>query len=254
MLKPERKNSIVSLVNQVGFVSVGAISQQLGVSEMTIRRDLEELAEEGCLTRVHGGARSIGSNHGVMVAREYTTPEKHRYHMGEKREIARSASQLVTDGETVFLGAGTTCEALARELVHRHIRIVSNSFLVFDIVKDSESAQCCLVGGDYRSGTGAFVGVLAERSIALLGIDKAFIGVNGLSEGTVYGSNSLEGSVFSLTMRKAEKCYILTDSSKIGLRDFFGFYQLAAVDAVVTEHMLSAEKRAEIEKYTHVVS
>jgi hypothetical protein len=60
----------------------------------TIRRDLEELAEEGCLTRVHGGARSIGSNHGVMVAREYTTPEKHRYHMGEKREIARSASQL----------------------------------------------------------------------------------------------------------------------------------------------------------------
>ena len=112
MLKPERQNAIVTLVTKLDFASVKQISEQLDVSEMTIRRDLEELAEVGRLTRVHGGARSIAGLHGTVARREYTTSEKHQQHAIEKEQIAQTAARLVQDGDTVFLGAGTTCEAL----------------------------------------------------------------------------------------------------------------------------------------------
>ena len=253
MLKPERQNAIVTLVTKMDFASVKQISEQLDVSEMTIRRDLEELAEVGRLTRVHGGARSIAGPHGTVARREYTTSEKHRQYAIEKEQIAQTAARLVQDGDTVFLGAGTTCEALARALANVHLRAITNSIQVFSALNECNALDVILIGGEYRPNTGAFVGGISERSIEAIGISKAFVGTNGVHDGLIFCSNSLEGSLFRMALNRADARYVVTDSSKMGKRDFYGFYDVVNLDGIVTDAAITEKQTKALSELTEVI-
>lgn len=253
MLKSERQDSIVELVNEEGTITVRSISERLGVSVMTVRRDLEELSEVRRLLRVHGGARSVADFQGVMVPRELTNTEKSQINIDAKEQVAEHAAGLVEDGATVFLGAGTTIEALARRIVNRPIRVVTNSLNVFQIISETRGHDPYLVGGNYRMATGAFVGPMAERMVDLIGIDQAFVGVNGIHDGLASTSNAAEGNLQRLALDRADERYLACDSSKVGKRDFFGFYELSRIEAVVTDGLLSKEQRAKLEKYAKVL-
>lgn len=253
MIKAERQDRVRQLLEAQGTVSVKEISDALGVSDMTIRRDLEELANLGEIERVHGGARSANGRSRSMLRREYSHTEKRTKHAEEKLQIARAAVSLIEEDSTVFLGTGTTVEQMASILPSFHLRIITNSLSVFNLLENREDCELCLVGGMYRRRTAAFVGPTAESTLEALGIDTAFIGANGILGGGVSTSNMEEGHIQHLAFGKADARYLIADSSKIGKRDFYTFYHLSDLDAVVCEPEISAEDRAAVEEYTRVI-
>ena len=248
MIKAERQDKVRQLLEEQGTVSVKEISDALGVSDMTIRRDLEELASLGEIERVHGGARSAQSRPHAMLRHEYSHSEKRTKHAEEKLQIARRSVELIEEGSTIFLGTGTTVEQMASML-----RIVTNSLSVFNLLEAREDCELCLVGGVYRRRTAAFVGPTAEDTLRALGIDAAFIGANGILDGDVSTSNMEEGRIQQLAFSKADSRYLIADSSKIGKRDFYTFCRLDSLDAVVCEPGITAEDRTAIEEHTQVI-
>lgn len=254
MLKTERQDAVVRLTDEQGTLTVRDASESLQVSEMTIRRDLEELAAQGRVIRVHGGARSVRGERGLVVPREFTHSEKRALHREEKAAIGRLAAGLIEEGNTVFLGAGTTMEQVAQQLPEVPMRVVTNSLSVFDIVRRRDDIELCLIGGTYRPSTDAFVGPMAEQAVQTLGLDKAFIGVNGILDHAVSTSNMEEGRFQSLVLEASDQRVIVTDSSKLGRRDFYTFYDLDSVDALVTDRLVTPELRAALESHTRVLS
>ena len=203
MIKAERQDKVRQLLEEQGTVSVKEISDALGVSDMTIRRDLEELASLGEIERVHGGARSAQGRPHTMLRHEYSHSEKRSKHAEEKLQIARRAVELIEEGSTIFLGTGTTAEQMASMLPAFRLRIVTNSLSVFNLLEEREDCDLCLVGGMYRRRTAAFVGPTAEDTLRALGIDAAFIGANGILDGDVSTSNMDEGRIQQLAFSKA---------------------------------------------------
>lgn len=253
MIKAERQDSIRRIVEERGSASVRDIARELSVSEMTIRRDLEEMSEQGDLVRVHGGARATGPRRKSMIRYEYSHTEKRDRHASEKHAIASRAVSLIEPGATVFLGAGTTVEQMVPLLPDCQLRIVTNSLSVFNLLEGHPLYDLCLIGGMYRPRTAAFVGPLAEDAIAKLGLDIAFIGANGIYEGEISTSNAEEGRFQQIALDKADSRYLVADSSKIGKRDFFTFYHLIQVDGLICDEEISAEARTTIEEYTDLV-
>lgn len=254
MLKSERQDAIQRLCDALGTVTVRQVADELQVSDMTVRRDLEEMSGQGRVVRVHGGARCVTGERGLTVPREFTHREKRALHVDEKRAVAARAAALVEPGETVFLGAGTTMEQLAQALPAGRLRVVTNSLSVFGLLRDRPDTELCLVGGIYRSATDAFVGPMAERSLELLGIDAAFIGCNGVVDGAVSTSNMEEGRFQNEVLERSDRRYVVCDSSKVGRRDFYTFYPLGDVDALVTDRRLAAGELADLARYTEVLN
>lgn len=253
MIKAERQDKVRQLLDDHGTVSVKEISDALGVSDMTIRRDLEELANRGEIERVHGGARSASGRVRSMLRHEYSHSEKRAKHAGEKLQIAHTAVSLIEEDMTVFLGAGTTVEQMAALLPSFHLRIITNSLSVFNILENREDCDLCLVGGMYRPRTAAFVGPIAEGALGTIGVDAAFIGANGVLGDDVSTSNMEEGHIQRLAFGKADARYLIADTSKIGKRDFYSFYRLSDLDALVTEPGITSEQREAVEEYTQVL-
>ena len=240
MIKAERQDKIKQLLDERGSAAVKDIAANLGVSEMTVRRDLEEMSSLGEIVRVHGGARTNGSPRQSMLRREYSHNEKRSKH----------AARLIEPDSTIFLGASTTVEQMIPYLPACHLRIVTNSLSVFNLVEGRPDCDLCLVGGTYRARTGAFVGPLAEDFISKIGLDAAFIGANGVFEAQTSTSNIEEGKFQQLAFEQADARYLLVDASKIGKRDFFNFYSLEDLDAVVCDASLEEGQRESIEEYT----
>lgn len=259
MLKAERQEQIVANLMASGTTTVGAIARALDVSEMTIRRDLEELSERGIIERVYGGARIPSSlkesysSTGVPLLREYSHLEKRRLHTQAKQQVAKRAALLVEDGDTVFLGAGTTVEAMVECLPACRLRIITNSLSVFRLLEHNAQCELYLVGGLYRQQTGCFVGSMAEEAVSPLGIDKAFIGANGVTNGALFTYNMDEGKIQRLAFDKARERYAVCDASKIGRRDFYAFYRLSDLTALICDDGLDDAARADIAQSCRVL-
>ena len=149
MLKQEKLDNILETVNTKGTITVKEIMTRLDVSDMTARRYLQELADKDLLVRVHGGAEKIRT--GSILNNERSNIEKQSLQIAEKQEISRFAGHLIDEGETIFIGPGTTLESFARELPIDNIRVVTNSLPVFLILNERKLTDLILIGGNYRS-------------------------------------------------------------------------------------------------------
>lgn len=233
MLKNERQQLIVGLCDETGAVSVHDVAERLGVSEMTVRRDLDDLARAGRIVRVHGGARKPADPASPMVGRELAHGEKRSLHVAEKVEAAGLALAMVEPATTIFLGPGTTVEELARRLPDVALRVVTNSISAFSMLKGRPSLDLILVGGDYRASTDAVVGPLAEAMVASLGFDMAFVGCNGVGPDGVSTSNAEEGRLQHEVLGRSASKVVLCDPSKLGRRDYYMFFGAEELDAVI---------------------
>ena len=253
MLKTERREAICKLVDKRNTITTVELAGALAVSEMTVRRDLADLAHMGRVVRVHGGARSILGARGTAIPRELTHHEKVNAHEREKAQVASAALAYIDEGSTIFLGTGTTVELLARLLPLIRLRVITNSLPVVGALCNREGIDLCCIGGTYRPSTGAFVGAIAEDVLSHLGIDAAFIGLNGIFDHTASTSNTQEGRLQRIALDRANLRYLLADCSKLHRRDFCGFYDLVNVDALMTDRLINPEQEAEITQYTKVV-
>ncbi|HFH9504185.1 TPA: DeoR/GlpR family DNA-binding transcription regulator, partial [Streptococcus pyogenes] len=137
MKKKERHEKILDILKVDGFIKVKDIIDEMNISDMTARRDLDTLADKGLLIRTHGGAQYLDYSSAKDEGHEKTHTEKKVLQTTEKKQIAQRAKNIIKDGETVFIGPGTTLEHLAVELKNRNIRVITNSLPVFLILHPS---------------------------------------------------------------------------------------------------------------------
>ena len=225
MLKKERLLILTEIVNQEGIITVADIVKQLNVSDMTVRRDLDELDKAGKILRIHGGAQSIS----YALDQELSHTEKQEVQKEEKKAIAKLAASYVEDGDTIFLGPGTTIEILASYLGGKKIRIITNSYPVFENLRQYDTADIIMIGGDYRKNTGAFFGPIANDNLKKLKFSKCFI------------SAMAEGETQNIALNNSRTKYLLADNKKFNRDDFYNFYNLHDIDHLVTDDHISAD-------------
>ena len=237
MLKKERLQWILEKVNAKGVITVNDVIKELGVSDMTVRRDLDELDKDGLLIRIHGGAQSIDSPK-IRSKHEKSNTEKQELQIEEKRAIAKFASQLVQEGETIFIGPGTTLEYFASELVAKNIRVITNSLPVFNILNENKNTDLILTGGEYRDITGAFVGSLTANYLQNLKFSKAFVS---------------EGEIQRIALDNAIETFLLVDHEKFDKYDFYDFYRISDINHLVTDSAITSDTKEKFGQLTDII-
>lgn len=251
MNKFQRLEEITKLVNKKGTVRVSEIMESFGVTDMTVRRDLIELEEQGLLKKIHGGARS----NSAFQYREISHKEKHTLNIEEKRHIAKLAANIIEEGDTIFLGPGTTVESFAEEINNQRLSVVTNCLPVFNILlkKKSETFKVFLLGGEMRQVTESFVGEVTNTSLEKMHFSKMFFSANGNREDDVMTSTVEEAYTQRLAISRSVEQYLLLDSSKIGKEDFSVFCQLSQLTAVITDKK-DEEKVSQLSKWTEIIN
>jgi Transcriptional regulators of sugar metabolism len=176
MFNEERKKEILSAISDKGNVKVSELSKAYNVSEVTIRKDLQELEEEGLVKRVHGGAVL---DHSIKF--EPTFSEKADKFINEKSIIGKAAAALIEDGDTIALDAGTTTLQVAKHITARNLTVVTNSLDIAVELAEKQNIEVIVVGGILRLETRALVGPVADMALDNIRVDKAFVGTNGIS-------------------------------------------------------------------------
>ncbi|MBO3445537.1 DeoR/GlpR family DNA-binding transcription regulator [Clostridium sp. CCUG 7971] len=249
MLKRERLVKILNKINNQGIVTVNEIINDINVSDMTVRRYLDELDKSGKIIRIHGGAQSIS----YAIDQELSHSEKLNLQIDEKEQIAKVAASYIHDGDTVFLGPGTTIELLAHHLIDKRIRIVTNNYPVFDILKQSISADIIITGGDFRKNTGALVGPIANSTLKNLNFTKAFVSSNGIHNEDISTYSVEEGEAQRIALNNSRTKYLVADNKKLNKDDFYVFYDLHDIDYLITDYTISKEVKQHYEQYVDII-
>ena len=250
MKKKLRQDRILDLVNAQGTITVSQIMDELNVSDMTVRRDLTEMSDRGLLIRTHGGARRLPVSDD-KTERSHT--EKSEIQNDEKSRIVSKAASFIHDGETIFIGPGTTLALLAEELRNRTVRIVTNSLPVFELLNRSQSVDLLLVGGEYRAITGAFVGSVPCNVIKSMHFSKSFISANAISDTSIFTYSEAEGEVQKIALNQAVETFLLADSTKFERYDFYDFYEVADLTHIITDQGLNKEDAELLKEKTDLI-
>lgn len=243
MLAPQRQALILDEVRRTGGVRVSDLTRQLGVSDMTIRRDLEALAERGLLEKVHGGATALA---------EHSTHEpgfevKSSRQLAEKEAIAEHAATWVRPGSAIGVSAGTTTYALARHLCDiAGITVVTNSIPVADVLyRDGRTDQTVILTGGLRTPSDALVGPFAVSAIRSLHLDIVFMGVHGMDSRSGFTTpNLMEADTDRALVAAARRLIVLADSSKWEMVGISSIAALSDADVVITDSNLAEGARA----------
>jgi len=236
----ERKQTILAILSEQGSISVSTLSQDLGVSEVTIRSDLKELEEKGFVNRTRGGA---------APAMHRDILERQRVRLDIKNRIAKAAAELVKDGDVIMIEAGTTTALVAKYLMgKRDVHIVTNSLLVFSYARLNPSLQITMTGGEFRRATESMVGPIALETIDKLNVRLAFVGTDGFSVERGMSTHLVEGAEIVKAMKRhAETTVLVADSTKYGKVGFASVLPLSEVNCIITDSELSTQARRELE-------
>ncbi|MBB4711232.1 DeoR/GlpR family transcriptional regulator of sugar metabolism [Streptomyces luteogriseus] len=241
VLAERRHQLILRALRAGGPAAVTDLSEQLGVSPATIRRDLVKLEEDGLLTRVHGGA--------VVEEGDQPFAEVAEVRVNEKDAIAERAAAMIEDGQSVLLDIGTTAYRLARQLHGRRLTVITSNLVVYEELADDEGIELVLLGGMVRREYRSLVGFLTEDNLRQLHADWLFLGTSGVRPGgQVMDTTVVEVPVKRAMIKAGEKVVLLADAAKFpghGMAKVCGPEDL---DAVVTDEPVDAATRASFQE------
>lgn len=211
MLKEARFSSILEAVNTRKYISLHALMEITGCSESTIRADLIELAKEGKLLRLRGGAQAINDE---TLSYELSVEDKMGIQYAQKKMIAQKAVQLIKPNMLIYLDAGTSTYALAEELDVPNVQVFTNSVLIARKVV-SKGHKAYVIGGKLKYATDAFIGSMAEGILSQFRFDLGFFGTNGVDATSGCTTPDVEeASIKRKAISQCREAYILADSSK----------------------------------------
>jgi DeoR family transcriptional regulator, aga operon transcriptional repressor len=233
----ERQRELARLLERTGRLSVAQICEQFSISEATARRDLEALSEQGHVQRVHGGA---------VLARQAAPEEpilrRSREQENEKEQIGRTAAALVQDGETVFLGSGTTVLQVAQHLVTRNIAVITNSLPVINLMSEKENIELIALGGMLRDSELSFIGHITEQALSEVRADKIMIGIRAISLDQGLTNDYLPETLTDRAILNAgRETVIVADNTKCGVMSTAFVAPLTAMHTLVTDDQTDTE-------------
>lgn len=235
-----RRVELIDWLERDGERSIEDMAGRFGVSSMTIRRDLQELADAGRVIRTHGGAAPA-----QRISFEFRFLERTRQQADEKQQIARLAASLISPGESVMLDSSTTTLAIARQLpAIGNLRVVTTSLPIASELFGREGIEVVILGGSLRKDSPDLTGALTDNNLELIHTDIAFIGADAVDpQGYLYNVSPEIGRMLQRMATTADRVYAVADHTKIGrhelmrfahLRDWFGLLtDDGADDAVI---------------------
>src|SRR5579875_3093276 len=245
IIAQERRRKIFEIIESSGIVSVRDLARRFTVSSITVVRDLQELEEQGLIRRVHGGAISL---RGASYEPPFSAREAE--HAEEKRRIAARAVELVNDGESLLLDVGTTTLEIARALKgKRNLTVLVTNLRAALELANQSAIQVIVVGGKLRSSELSMVGHLTEQTLRSFQVDKAFIGVGGITlEHGLTEFNFDEAGTKRAMFECARERIVVADHTKFGKVMFTRVAPLSEVDLIVTNHEIDEGATRELEE------
>ncbi|WP_193452775.1 DeoR/GlpR family transcriptional regulator [Pseudomonas nitroreducens] len=227
---PPRQQNILDLVRERGYLSIEEIAQQFAVTPQTIRRDINQLAEQNLLRRYHGGAAWDSS---IENTAYNTRADQMR---DEKQRIAEAIAAHIPDNASLFINIGTTTEAIARALLgHRNLKVISNNLHVASILAGKDDFEVLIAGGTVRSD-GGVVGQAAVDFIEQFRVDFAVVGISGIDEdGSLLDFDYQEVRVSRAIIDNARQVFLAADSSKFGRNAMVRLGPISLVNRVFTD-------------------
>src|SRR3990172_2232326 len=213
MFAPERRQKIIDIVERVGSISISDLSRRLAVSGSCVRKDLRFLEAKGLIERTHGGVLAKRKVRG-----ELTLEEKESEHAPAKARVARAARAMIKDGDTIWLDGGSTNLMIAKELSSaRNLTVLTNSLAVAQELLNSSGVEVIICGGMLRRVTTSIVGPFAHALIERVNLDKAFIGLDGISlDGGCTVASVEDAETKRRAIERAIETIVVFDSSKFG--------------------------------------
>lgn len=245
LIPEQRHQELVRLLRRAGVLSIRHLVDLLGVSHMTVRRDIAVLEESGQVVSVQGGVR-LTDWIGMEPPRERAS--RAVLELPRKRAIAEVAAELVEDDMVIFLDAGTTCEAIVPFLATRRgLTVVTNDFFVVTTLFDYPAVETIHTGGAVDISSGSSAGALAAATLASISLDLMFLssGTWDLTHGVTTPSTD-KVVLKQAAMGAASRTVLLADSTKFGTFERFRVTPLAAIDTITTDDDLAPEVRAAI--------
>jgi len=244
LIPADRQKQIHELLRERGVVSVAELASLLKVSELTIRRDLDELSRKGFAERTHGGAIL---NQRVSVEPLYQ--QKDASHKSEKESIGTAAAALVEEGDTLIVNSGSTTLEVIRALKTRKVRIVTSNLGAAEVAAEADF-ECILLGGLYRPRSNSLVGAMADLALQQVYGSKAFIGVDGISFKYGLTTPILEEAEIARRMieRTPGQVVVVADHSKIGVVSNFVTAPIDKIDVLITDACIEGDFRSALEK------
>ena len=237
MPQPDRHDLLVSHLEHSGRASVAQLARDLGVTPATIRRDLQQLADEGRLLRTYGGA-TVADRRLVRDGRA----------IDAKRAIARAAEHLVVDGTTIAISSGTTALEFARRLVDRRLTVITNALDVANVLVDRAGIELIVVGGAVRPRMHSMLGHLSGLAASELRADTLFFGIGAISlEQGLMNDYVPEIQTDRALRAMARRLVVLADATKFDLVAPAYVFGLEDVDVVVTDSSVAEDTVAEME-------
>lgn len=226
-----RHARIETLIRERGFVTIGALSDQLGVTVQTVRRDLAEMSDAGRITRFHGGAGLPSSIQNIEYAARKVLNIK------EKEEIAQLVAAQIPDNSSLFINIGTTTEAVARALLqHQGLSFITNNLNVAALVESNSDLKVIVTGGTVRNRDGGIVGQASCDMISQFRVDFGIIGISGIdADGTLLDYDYDEVRAAQAIMRNARRLLLVADHTKFTRRPMVRMGSITQVSALFTD-------------------
>lgn len=237
MFAEERKREILKLLQVQGKVKTLALAERFEVSEPTIRRDINEMDEQGLLIRTHGGAIAL-----EPAEQEPSFVEKSDRFLKEKEQIGRIAAAMIHDGDTVVMDTGTTTLMIARHMQAENVTVVTNSLDIAYELEHKPNIEILITGGIIRWNTRAMIGPVADAALERFRVDMAFIGANAVSlENGITTPNIGEADIKRKMMQVAKKTFVVLDHTKFDKTTFSRIADLNEISGIITDPGVSEE-------------
>ncbi|WP_053219935.1 DeoR/GlpR family DNA-binding transcription regulator [Virgibacillus senegalensis] len=244
MLSIERYQRILAELEKQKIVKVSALSRQLGVTEKTIRIDLETLEKRGLLTRIHGGAMLEKSEESLLPIEE-----RQSSHNEVKQAIAKRAVELIEPGETILMDGGSTTVEIAKLLGDQEVTVITNDLNIAHVLQDKQNVQLLVPGGARIVGSSSLFGTQATEFLQKLHVNRVFFGATGVSvKQGLSVFTSLHADWKKQIVECAEEVTLVADSSKFGKVALIQFADIDQVDIIVTDGRLDKETKQQIQE------
>jgi DeoR/GlpR family transcriptional regulator of sugar metabolism len=243
-MKMDRRNQIIELITRQRTVKNSELMKRFNISIETVRRDLEYLEMQGVLRRVYGGAMV---NMALGSEPEYAS--RAEAHHQQKNAIAAEAAKLIAPGEIIYMGVGTTVQAMVPHLQKiGQLTVLTNALRTAVELSEIPGCEVILTGGQLRAKELTLSGFPAEDNLSNFNVHKAFIGIGGITEEGLSDFHIGEAQIHRRLIKNARQAIALTDSSKLGVRAMNNVCPLEQIDTVITDDKASRQIVKDLEQ------
>jgi len=241
-----RRMNILKMLSANGQVFVPELSNEFGVSEVTIRNDLEQLESKQLLIRARGGAMRVDH----VVSFDQHLSNKHIINMQEKNRIGKAAAQLIKDSDTIIMDSGTTTLEVVKNLpiTLNNLTVITNALNIVNHLITNQSITLIIPGGVLRKNSLSLIGPLAENNFKNFFVDKVFLGVDGFDTRQGISTPNMEEAYLNQIMINiAREVIIVTDSTKFLRKSLAFICKINRINTVVTDSGITDDDKKRLE-------